>query len=471
MGASEPAFSDVAGVTTTDVGTTWTSLGPVSNFPAWGAPHARLANAYASGWGTAGHKFWIADNHAETQATSITLTSLATAAGGPTYTICVDRTAALPPTTSNYNTGATISTTSTSDINLLASAGNAGTCYYQGIAFSAGSGSSVSSKINIQGTTVNHVYKNCAFALGNSHAANVIVLGPASTTGQILWDNCTVQFAAAGQSLSLMNVNFEWRNTASALQGATIPTSLFTFNSASNSPYVVCRGVDLSACSGTLVTSVSTIPVVFEDCKFHASVTRLAASVSPGYATNPVVTVRCDSGATNYKSTRDEYAGTQTVETSITRVGGATDGTTPTSDKIATNAQAAFFTPYRMLPLAIWNENTGADVTVTIYGTINSASLPLNDEIWMDVQYLGNAGSPIASFKSTCKSHPLATGANVSSDGSSWNGGGSGAGWSPFKLVATLTSPQPQLKGFVYINVRAAKASTTYYIDPLPTLS
>jgi hypothetical protein len=123
-----------------------------------------------------------------------------------------------------------------------------------------------------------------------------------------------------------------------------------------------------------------------------------------------------------------------------------------------------------MLPLAIWNETTGANVTVTVYGTINSASLPTDGELWMEIQYLGSSGSPIASFKTTSKSL-LATAANVASDGSTWNGGGSGAGWSPFKLVAVLTSPQPQMKGFIYINVRAGKASTTYYIDPLPTLS
>jgi hypothetical protein len=47
----------------------------------------------------------------------------------------------------------------------------------------------------------------------------------------------------------------------------------------------------------------------------------------------------------------------------------------------------------------------------------------------------------------------------------------SGGVWTPFKLVVTLTSPQPQMKGYIYINVRAAKASTTYYLDPKVALS
>lgn len=470
MSASEPAFSDTAGVTTTDTTAVWTSLGPVSNFPAWGAPHARLANAYATNWGAAGHRFYLADNHAETQATAMALTSPATAAAGPTYAICVDRTAALPPVEANYNTGASISTTTTGSIT-FGSGGAITNHYYQGITFTAGDSTNAAA-INFS-SSGNYSFKNCAFVVRGTSSSGLIILGPSLGTNpnNVFWDNCTVQFAAVGQSISVRNIVFEWRNTPSAIAGATLPTVLFTTQS-SGVPLMTCRGVDFSAFSGLLLqnNTQASPPWVFEDCKFHASMTKYGTSTS-GYWSQPVITVRCDSGATNYKATRDEYAGAQSTETSITRVGGATDGTTPQSEKIVTNAQATLLTPFRMLPLAIWNETTGADVTVTVYGTINAASLPNNDEIWMDVQYLGSSGSPVASFKSTAKSHPLATGANVSSDGSAWNGGGSGAGWSPFKLVATLTSPQPQMKGFIYINVRAAKASATYYIEPLPTLS
>jgi hypothetical protein len=59
----------------------------------------------------------------------------------------------------------------------------------------------------------------------------------------------------------------------------------------------------------------------------------------------------------------------------------------------------------------------------------------------------------------------------VASDSSTWNGGGSGAGWSPFKLVAVLSAPQPGMAGYLHARVRAAKASTTYYLDPKIILS
>jgi hypothetical protein len=443
MSASEPSFSDTAGVTTTDTTAVWTSLGPVGNFSAWGAPHARLANAYAVNWGAAGHKFWIADDHAETQTTALTLTSPATAAAGPTYAICVDRTAAVPPVEANYNAGASISTTGASSIQFAVGAG--GNNYYQGLTFNVADGSNAGSlQLTMAGATM--IFKNCSFVLRTTSSAQLIGVGPTggSVPSQILWDNCAVQFGAVGQSISLRSASFEWRNTPAALQGAIIPTVLFTTQSGYNMS-VVCRGVDFSAFTGQLLMSnpVNNPPIVFEDCKFNSSMVRYGTSIGAYYSSTPVVTVRCDSGATNYKSTRDEYSGAQTVETSTTRVGGATDGTTATSDKISTNSQATFLTPYRMLPLAIWNETTGANVTVTVYGTINSASLPLNDELWMDVQYLGNASSPIASFKTTSKSHPLAANAAVASDSSTWNNATSGTfiptTWNPADKSANFT--------------------------------
>ena len=65
-GASEPAWSNnTAGTTQTDSTVTWTCLGVVGNFPAWGDPHARLANAYATNWGVTGNKFWVRNNRAD----------------------------------------------------------------------------------------------------------------------------------------------------------------------------------------------------------------------------------------------------------------------------------------------------------------------------------------------------------------------------------------------------------------------
>jgi hypothetical protein len=173
---------------------------------------------------------------------------------------------------------------------------------------------------------------------------------------------------------------------------------------------------------------------------------------------------RCDSGATAYKSSRYVYEGTETTEATITRVGGAVDPTGQAqSRKIVTTANAQWLRPFEAEPYAIWNVTAGASVTVTVCGTINSASLPNNDEIWIELNYLGSSAAPLSTIVTTTKDNVWDSNAAVASDSSSWNGGGSGGGWSPFKLTKTIT---PQMAGYIDARVRAAKASATYYIDP-----
>ena len=138
-----------------------------------------------------------------------------------------------------------------------------------------------------------------------------------------------------------------------------------------------------------------------------------------------------------YKSARYQYEGTETTETSITRVGGAADPTgQQQSRKIVTTANSQWLRPFKAEPYAIWNAVTGANVTVTVCGTVNAGALPNNDDIWMDVEYLGSSSTPLGTIVNTTKANLLAANAAVASDSSSWNGGGSGAGWSPFKLTS-----------------------------------
>ena len=429
---------------------------------------------------------------------------------------------------------------------------------------------------------------------------------------------------------------------------------------------------------------------VVKDCKLHASA--LLSGSTSVFSPQVVQGIRSDSGATAYKSARFSSQATETTETSITRVGGAVDpGGQAQSRKIVSTTNALlidWLRPFVAEPFAIWNATTGANVTVTVCGTINAGAVPNNDDIWMDVEYLaglpvaasigkwdalnasfvtisgsdlvatntgttstnqgahvafdggqttgkfyfevtvttytggagvgagigniasvysslsamsagslgnicfvvghtgsgtvsdngGNSGvtlgaltsgdvicvacdltnrrlwfrknaagnwnntagndptdgsglhggltiqagtivpfvtfgsgpagaagvagnvftanfsasgfvgavpsgytagwptpavptKPLGKIVTTTKATVLSSNAAVASDSSSWNGGGSGAGWSPFKLTLTLSSPQPQMAGFIEARVRVAKPSATYYIDPMPVLS
>jgi hypothetical protein len=115
------------------------------------------------------------------------------------------------------------------------------------------------------------------------------------------------------------------------------------------------------------------------------------------------------------RSSRYAYEGTETTETSIVRTGG-----TAHSRKIVTTANSQWLRPYRAEPFAIWNETTGADVTVTVYGLAAGVALPKNDSVFMDCEYLGDASSTLGKIVSTTKTNVLATNADVPSDSSVW---------------------------------------------------
>jgi hypothetical protein len=478
LGSSEPAFSDTAGVTTTETaGTTvWTSLGVVGNFTGGQAPHARLENACASTWFAAGNTICVGDNHAESKATAITFSPIgsATLIG---KILCHNHSGSYPPASSDLTTGATISCTGAAAVTLFGT--NAGAFYVYGMTFKAGVGQSsgqTSVTIGTSGAVTSlqnsYYFDNCSFWLANTAAGagGQLLLGNGSSNAGsvVIFNNTSVKFASTGEFIVPVNNVFIWQNTSPALvSGSSVPTRLFDEAAPSGTSIIVLEALDLSMFSGAIYTSNASIlafgNLTIKDCKLHASAT-VSTPVNTGLT---VQLIRSDSGATGYKSTRYQYEGAESTETSITRVGGAADPTGQAqSRKIATTANSQWLRPFKAEPYAIWNPTTGANVTVTVCGTVNAGALPNNDDIWLEVEYLGSSGSPLGTIVTTTKANLLTANAAIASDGSTWNGGGSGAGWSPFKLTATLSSPQPGMAGYLHARVRAAKPSTTYYIDP-----
>jgi hypothetical protein len=467
MGGSEPAFSDTAGVTTNDGTAVWTSLGPVTNFTGGQAPHARLANACATNWFAAGNTIYVGDNHAESQATAITITpTLIVSAVGKI--ICHNHSGAYPPASTDLRTTATISTTAAVSITLATSNGSV---YVYGLTFKVGVGASSTCFVILSGTNAWEYYDSCSFQLATTIAgASTIQIG-SGTASVIVFNNTTVSFGNALHRFDIQQIQFIWQNTGAVLAtGSSVPTQLITSTTAGSLRSIVLEALDLSQLAGAIVGNNSSTEmgnILIKDCKLNASGSILAPSLG-----ETVQLVRCDSTATAYKSARYQYEGTETTETSITRVGGAADPTGQAqSRKIVTTANVQWLRPFKAEPYAIWNPTTGSNVTVTVCGTVNAGALPNNDDIWLEVEYLGSATSPLGNIVTTTKANLLAANAAVASDSSTWNGGGSGAGWSPFKLVAMLSVPQPGLAGYLHARVRVAAPTMTCYIDPLPVLN
>ena len=280
--------------------------------------------------------------------------------------------------------------------------------------------------------------------------------------------NSNTKLATFGNVILITNSTLRWRNNgvSAFASGSVIPTNLISFSVSGSQPRggsVELDGIDFSSIvtGKTLFSAME--PVYFaiaRNCKLGSGGTFTATPTFPGIN---VFNYNCDVGSSNYRSEKYDYYGIETTNTSVTRVGGASDGITSQSRQLATSANAGFSSPLISMPMMIWNDLVGSTRNVTVYGTINAASPPANNELWLEAEYFEDSASPMASFVNDRMAY-LATPASQTADvASTWNGGGSGAGWSPFKLSVSLTAQQ---HGYIVCRVKAAKASTTYYIDP-----
>jgi hypothetical protein len=450
---SEPSWNTSAvGNTTTDNTVTWTYIG--TSFSAWAAPLSRLSQAFTANWGAAGDGFYLGDDHADTRAATISVTAPGSDSS-PNFVYSIDHTASLPPASTNLLSGASVATSGGNGLTL------SGSVYYNGLTFSVGSGA-VNNGMTLASSGFQR-FENCALKKAGTNSSTSAFTHNSGSKIELI--NTTFTFGNTGDGLALGNAAapFIWRNTANAIAGATLPTTLLGI--ANGGAPLIFEGVDLSALgSGKTLAIVNSPRTYFIDCEFGSGVT---------IATNPTVVgdrtidvIRSDSSGTNYAQHRYAYPGTLDHETTIVRSGGATDGTTPISWKITTTANSKWILPFEAFPISIWNPRTAANLTVAVYGIWGGGAVPNNDDIWIEVEYLGSSGSPLASFANSTKSNNLASGSPLSSDGSSWGGG-----TTAFKLTVTLSSPQPQLAGYLRVYVKAAKASSTFYIDPLPVLS
>lgn len=427
-------------------------VGGLGDGTSWANAYLTLAAAFTAK--AAGDTFWVGDDHAETQASALTLTSPGTVAN-PCFVYCVDHTKASPGT-GDLKTTATISTTGASAMTL------AGTAYCYGVTFSCGNGANVAA-LTVANTTGGEWTIEAGSLQSGTTSSSTIILGGVARSIAYL-RNTTIKVAAAGTTIN-SNGGFRWQNTAAAILGATLPTTLIS--PANSMTTAILEGVDLSALTSgkTIVGSIAgQAQIYLKDCAFGAGATVTTTPSAPG---GNIYSIRSDSGATNYRNEKYAYTGTETTETSITRVGGATDGTTAQSRKIVTTANSKWVLPFEGLPLRIWNPFTGGSHSITLYGTWNNAAVPNNDDLWADLEYLGTSGNPLGVFATATKANNLASGTPLTADGSTWNGGGSGAGWSPFSLTISFT---PTQAGYLYIYPKAAKASSTFYLDPAPVL-
>jgi hypothetical protein len=397
----------------------------------------------------AGDVIYVAHDHAESTAASITLSVPGGTIGNPIRIVCVNRAGSVPPVSADLRTTATVSTTGASNITI------SGVAYWYGIQFQAGSAANTANILISQ--TANNFYSNCVFKLNNTSTSSLVQMANTAGSNSRL-EACSFVFGNASQTINENASSVNAGNVViiggSIAATGTVPTTAFTLVEST----LTLSGVDLSALGSgkTLFAGNVKGRVRIDNCKLGSSVTVSGGTTS----TNnwQVVLVNSDSTTNNYRYEKYMFAGAETTETTIVRTGGATDGTTSFARKIVTNSSANWYFPFESEPLAIWNDTTGSATTITVYGIWGGGAVPNNDELWMEVRYLGSSATPISSVTTTTKADFLASAAALTSDSSTWGGS-----TTKFKMTASVT---PQMKGPILVIIKAAKASSTFYYDP-----
>lgn len=434
----------------------------------WALAKATLAGAFAAA--SAGDTIYVSNNHAETQASAMTLTPPGSVTA-PVWVICVNDSAE-PPTA--LATTATVATTGSNAIAFTPTGAGGAFAYFYGITFrGATSGTQGCITIATASTTgYAYIFKDCSLGSGaGPTSSNFITVGSNQATSDdqlVILDNVTIHTVHANQQLVFRNGRIIWQNTTSALTGATLPTTLIHTETQSQSNQILIRGIDFSALgSGKNLVQIgraSCARIQFVNCKLGASVT-LTTGTHSGPGAIVLEMVNCDSSDTNYMYYYQDYAGLIQQETTIVRTGGATDGTTSMSREMVSSSNAKFFYPLILKDLSIWNETTGSSITLTVHIITDNVTLT-DKECWLEVEYLGTSGFPLSLI-----SNDSDTITDLLLGGSASNQTTSTETWTTTGLTTPVkqqlsVSITPQEKGPIRCRVVLAKASTTVYVCP-----
>ena len=449
-GGSAPSWNLTQGGTTNDGTAVWTEVTGNSTY-GWSAAGARLRLFAGSGWAGAGDTVYVSDDHAETQNTHLTHNWANGTAAAPIKVLCVDHTGSVPPVSADLRTTATATTTG-------GAPSISGTAYIYGITYVVTSANIIA--VGGGGLTI---FDACKFRQTNA-SAQTVWIGSTSTgafgRSVVEWRNTTLELGDAGSYIRMVGGTFIWRNTASALVSGTLPTSLFAGDSSEGVSTIIFDGIDLSALgSGKTIMGANGGKnlTLLINCRLGASVTVAATPAAPG---NRVEVINCDSGATGYRNEIYDYSGTLTVETTIIRTAGASDGVQAVSWKIVTTANCSRVFPFRSFPIPLWNTATGGAKTATVE-MVNDGTTLKDSEAALEVSYLGSSSYPLASMVTTAAADLLNAGANIATSTETWTTTGLS---SPVKqkMAAAFT---PNMVGQVRGTIVISKASQTLYAD------
>ena len=459
-GGTEPTWVNTKAATTNDNTVVWTEITGNSTYNSptnYAAPHMRLRNLAA--WMAAGDDGYCASDHSDTE---VAATITATFPGTQTSP---NRLFSVNKTTGAIEKGAASASSHTVSSNFIIN----GSVYFNGFVFSSNNTGGANPNLYFNQTENNQTYDNCDFIITATGSAGVVVFGVASPSGiyNTRLINPRFKFGATTQNIEVHGRLFV--NGGSVIAGSSAAANVFETITSRTGFNLEVDGFDFSNL-GAGVNLVAGGAVVqtgyaqFTNCKMPASWTGAlvsAAITKAGFSAsaNNVVSA----SGINYMQRYDDVFGSVREETTIVMTGGATDGTTPFSRKMATASNAGFpgkvlYSPY----IFKWNELTGSAKTLTVEIIHDSVTNLKDNEVWLEVEYLGTVNFPLALFNNDAPATVLTAGVDQAASTQAWTTTGL-TNPNKQKLEVTVT---PQMKGDFIARVCMAVASKTLFYNP-----
>lgn len=439
------------------------------------AAGANDGSSWANAWtsiasvsgAAAGETIYVAHNHNQTPAGSLTAAFPGTATS-PNLVLCVNTgTGVLANTAVVAPTGAGTLTVT-------------GFIYCYGIKWTAAStGGAVSGDI-VLGSDDVQKFSNCEFKLGGTNGGRFISIGNNADgpLGRAFFDVCGFGFSEDTQVIRAIAGIIEM-NGCYAISGTTTPDQgVFTATLSTTGSNVVVNGFDFTNWSSGLPLLATASGMLFgnytfNNCKMPAGWPTgnggLCRNDLSGTAGGRAEMYNCDNADTTTKLEVEDQTGSIFSDTSIYQ--SANDGTASFSWRMVSSARALY--PLRVLytpsifSKRITDAQAGIAQTITVEIARDGSATPYqNDEVWLEVQYLGNNGFPLGSFVSDAPATVETAPANQESSAVSWTGlGGTN---NKMKLSVTFT---PQTAGVAICRVCVGVASSTVYVNPVATIA
>ena len=303
-----------------------------------------------------------------------------------------------------------------------------------------------------------------------------VVIG--QTSGQIYLYNCTIDLTAdgttprSGQVVGSGALDFALKIKNLNFVNAGYRTGVIFAQSASSDGRLEVSGSDFSGFTNATVCEITTGimsgATTFSNCKTAATWT--PASTGTPSTMGRITFINCgSSNAPTYLYDSRLY-GEIVSTTSIYRSSGATVEGVANSWLVTTTTSCSQDEPYYSPEIHGYISSTGSK-TFDLYITNDTADF-YDNEVWLEIDYLGTASSGQWSNKTDYMADRLATAAVQTDDTTStWNGSGPSYTYKQKLSVTATVNTAGMFRARVCVGVASIASTRKFYIDPLVTVS